>query len=284
MLFDISVPSVLFLLTAVSVFLYPKLEAKIKVLVEERKFRMRDIVSMIIVMGVAVSVFVFVPSYAIVAFFLIFYALALFMFVYSAMPKKWYIAPILPAIFILLYFFFWGILQMDLFAAVFIVFVSVYIATFFEWKTLAVFTGLLTVLDVVQVFVTRFMVSYGEKIASLALPALIAIPLFPTNPYGGFMSLGLGDFLISSLLAIQTSRRYGRKFGYISIAFIAGAFLIFEALQLWYLELLLQSYPIEEAAVKAAMPASVFIVSGWLASLGVRYLYNRLTAKKAIGE
>jgi hypothetical protein len=170
---------------------------------------------------------------------------------------------------------------MDIFAAVFVVFVSVYIATFFEWKTLAVFAGLLTVLDVVQVFGTKFMVSYGEKIMKLALPALIEIPLFP---YLGFITLGLGDFFISGLLAIQTSRKYGRKFGYISVAFIAGAFMIFEALQLWYFELLKQSYPIEEAAARAAMPASVFIVSGWLAALGVRYLYNRLTAKKAVGE
>jgi hypothetical protein len=257
------------------------LEAKIKALVEERKFRIRDVASLIIFMGIAVSALVFIPSYAIQAFFLLFYSLALFMFVYSAMPKKWYIAPILPAIFLLLYFFFWGIPQMDIFAAVFVVFVSVYIATFFEWKTLAVFAGLLTVLDVVQVFGTKFMVSYGEKIMKLALPALIEIPLFP---YLGFITLGLGDFFISGLLAIQTSRKYGRKFGYISVAFIAGAFMIFEALQLWYFELLKQSYPIEEAAARAAMPASVFIVSGWLAALGVRYLYNRLTAKKAVGE
>lgn len=281
MLFDISVPSVLFLLTAASVFLYPKLEAKIKALVEERKFRIRDVASLIIFMGIAVSALVFIPSYAIQAFFLLFYSLALFMFVYSAMPKKWYIAPILPAIFLLLYFFFWGIPQMDIFAAVFVVFVSVYIATFFEWKTLAVFAGLLTVLDVVQVFGTRFMVGYGEKVMKLALPAAIEIPLFP---YLGLMTLGLGDFLLSGLLAIQTSRKYGRRFGYISVAFIAGAFLIFEALQLWYFELLKQSYTPQEAALRAAMPATVFIVSGWLAALGVRYIYNRLTAKKAVGE
>jgi len=281
MLFDISVPSVLFLITAASVFLYPKLETKIKTLVEERKFRMRDVTLLIIVMGIAVTVLVFVPAYAILAFFLVFYSMALFMFVYLAIPKKWYIAPILPAIFLLLYFFFWGIPQMDIFAAVFVVFVSVYIATFFEWKTLAVFAGLLTVLDVVQVFGTKFMVDYGQKVSNLALPAMIEIPLFP---YLGSMNLGLGDFLLSGLLAIQTSRKYGRKFGYISVAFIAGVFLIFEALQLWYFELLRQSYTPQEAAAKAAMPATVFIVSGWLAALGVRYLYSRLTAKKAVGE
>jgi presenilin-like A22 family membrane protease len=201
-------------------------------------------------------------------------------FVYSAVPK-WYIAPILPAIFLLLYFFFWGIPQMDLFAAIFVVFISVYVGTFFEWKTLSVFAGLLTILDVIQVFGTRFMVTSGMKIMNLALPVMIKVPSFP---YPGSMTLGLGDFFLSGLLTIQTAKKYGRRFGYISIAFIAGAFLIFEALQLWYFELLMQWYPVEEAAAKAAMPATVFIGSGWLLALGARYLYNWITAKKTVGE
>lgn len=278
--FDILIPSVLFFLTAVSVFLYPKFEKKIKALLEERKFRMRDVAVMVIVMGLAVSVWVFVPDYALMVIFLFLYSIALFVFVYSAVPK-WYIALILPAIFLLLYFFFWGIPQMDLFAAIFVVFVSVYVGTLFEWKTLAVFAGLLTIMDVVQVFGTRFMVTSGTKMMDLKLPVAVVIPSFP---YQSLMGLGLGDFLLSGLLAIQTAKKYGRRFGYVSIAFIAGAFLVFGAVQIWYFELLKQWYSFEEAAMKAAMPATVFIVCGWLAALGARYLYNLLTAKKAVGE
>jgi hypothetical protein len=61
-------------------------------------------------------------------------------------------------------------------------------------------------------------------------------------------------------------------------------FLIFQAFQLWYFELLKQSYPVAEAATKAAMPATVFVVCGWLLALGVRYLYNELVTKKAVSE
>jgi presenilin-like A22 family membrane protease len=278
--FDIAFPSILFFLTALSVFLYPKLEPKIKVLLEERKFRMRDVALLVVVMGLAVSVLVVIPDYAIMAIFLFLYSMALFVFVYSAMPK-WYIALILPAIFLLLYFFFWDIPQMDLFAAIFVVFVSVYVGTLFEWKTVTVFAGLLTIMDIIQVFGTRFMVVSGTKMMDLKLPVVITVPSFP---YQGLMALGLGDFFLSCLLAIQTAKKYGRRFGYISIAFIAGAFLIFGALQIWYFETLKQWYSVEEAASKAAMPATVFIVCGWLIALGARHIYNSLTAKKTLGE
>jgi len=281
--FDIVLPSVLFFLTVASVSLYPKLETRIKVLLEERKFRVRDVALLVIVMSLAITVFVFIPEYAIMAVFLIFYSLALFVFVYSA-TLRWHVALVLPAIFLLLYFFFWGIPQMDLFAAIFIVFVSVYVGTLFEWKTLAVFAGLLTIMDVIQVFGTKFMITSSAKMIGLNLPIAIEVPSFPyqdlTTPGIDLMVLGLGDFFLSSLFTIQAAKKYGRRFGYVSIGFIAGAFLIFEALQLWYFGLLKQWYPLEEAAAKSAMPATVFIVCGWLIALGARYIYNWLTVKK----
>ena len=283
MSFDIVLPLVLFFLTAASVSLYQKLETKIKVLFEERKLRVREVALLIIMMSLAVTVYVFIPAYALMAVFLIFYSLALFAFVYSA-TLRWYIALVLPTIFLLLYFFFWGIPQMNLFAAIFVVFVSVYVGTLFEWKTLAVFAVLLTVMDIIQVFGTRFMIASSVKMLELNLPIVIVVPSFPYQDLAtsglDLMVLGLGDFFLSGLLTIQTAKKYGRRFGYISIGFIAGAFLIFEALQLWYFELLKQWYPVGEAAVKAAMPATVFIVCGWLVGLGARYIYNWLTVKK----
>lgn len=280
MSFDIVVPSTLFVLTALSVYLYPKLEAKVKAILEERKFRMRDVALLVVLMGVAVTVMVFIPAYAILALFLIFYSIALFTFTYTA-TSKWYIAFAAPAIFLLLYFFFWGVPQMDLFAAIFVVFISAYIGTFFEWKTVAVFAALITIMDVIQVFITRFMVTSAQKITDLGLPVLIRLPTFP---YMGSMGLGLGDFFLAGLLTIQTAKKYGRRFGYVSIAIIAGAFLVFQAFQLWYFEFLKQSLPLEEASSRAAMPATVFIVSGWLIALGIRYAYNFLTTKKSSGE
>jgi len=293
--FDVVLPSVLFFLTAASVYLYPRLETRVKAVLEERKFRMRDVLFLVVIMGIAVTAFVFVPSEAIMIVFLVFFSLALFTFVYSA-TLKWYFAWVLPAVFLLLYVFFWGTLQMDVFAAVFAVFVSVYLGTLFEWKTVAVFAGLLTIMDVIQVFGTGFMQASAFKMRDLWLPVMISVPSFPyqnlMTPKIDFMALGLGDFFLSGLLAIQTAKKYGRKFAYISIAFIAGAFLIFGALQLKYFELwlfeFLKSYPVEEAiemaSGKAAMPATVFILCGWLVALGVRYIYSSLTTKRSLGE
>jgi hypothetical protein len=241
---------------------------------------MRDVVLLVVLMGAAVTVMVFIPAYAILAVFLLFYSLALFTFTYTA-TSKWYIALITPAIFLILYFFFWGVPQMDIFAAIFVIFVSAYIGASFEWKTVTVFAALITIMDVIQVFITRFMVTSVQKITDLALPVLIRLPTFP---YTGSMGLGLGDFFLAGLLAIQTAKKYGKKFGYVSTAIIAGVFLVFQAFQLWYFELLKQSLPAEEASIRAAMPATVFIVSGWLVALGTRYLYNQLTNKKSTGE
>jgi len=295
--FDIVLPSVLFFITVASAYLSPKLETKIKALLEERKFRMRDVVLLVLIMGVAITVIAFAPNEAILVFFLLFYSVAMFTFVYSVV-EKWHVALMLPAVFLLLYFFFWGTPQMDIIAAIFIIFVSVYLATLFEWKTLAVFAGLLTIMDIIHVFGTGFMVVSSIKmVRDLQLPIMIKVPSFPYQnlmiPGTDFMGLGLGDFFLCGLLSIQAIKKYGRRFGYIAIAFIAAAFLIFEAVQLWYFELwfsefLNQAYPIEEAATmagtKAAMPATIFIVCGWLVALGARYVYNSLFTKKSYGE
>jgi len=287
--FDILLPSALFFLTAAAVFLYPKLEAKVKLILEEKKFSIRDVVVLVVVMGIAVTVLVVIPDYAILALFLIFYSMMLFLSTYIV-TSKWYIGLLFPAIFLALYFVFWNtprtdvsvLIFMDIFAAIFVIFASVYMGTLFGWETIAVFAGLLTIMDIIQVLVTGFMVESSKKIVGLKLPVMIFVPTFPYQSFG--MLLGLGDIMLSSLLTIQTAKKYGRRFGYVSIVFIACAFLIFGAFQLWYFELLKQWYSAEEAASKSAMPATVFIVCGWLVALGARYLYNRLTTKKSLSE
>jgi len=281
--FDVLLPSVLFSLTAVAVYLYPKLETKIKSILEEKKFSIRDVVVLVVVMGIAVTVLVVVPRDAIGILFPIFYSMMLFLLMYIAIPK-WYIGLLLPAAFLALYLVVWNIpfdlekiasfglsptdifvlIFMDVFAAILIVFASVYMGTLFSWETIAVFAGLLTIMDTIQVLVTGFMGEASTKMVNLKLPVMIFIPTFPHQGLGIF--LGLGDFLLSSLLTIQTARRYGKKFGYISIAFIAAIFLISEFLMFYY--------------KTGAMPATIFIVCGWLVALGARHLYNSLTPKK----
>ncbi len=273
--FDILLPSALFFLTAAAVILYPKLESKVKSILEEKKFSIRDVVVLVVVMGIAVTVLVFIPGDAIRVLFLIFYSMMLFLSMYILLPK-WYIGLLLPASFLVLYFVFWNALPtdifvlvfMDVFASIFVVFASVYMGTLFSWETIAVFAGLLTVMDVIQVLVTGFMVESSLKLRDLKLPVMIFVPTFPYQSSG--ILLGLGDILLSSLLTIQTARKYGKKFGYISAVFIAAAFLIFEFLMFYY--------------KSGAMPATVFIVCGWLVALGTRHIYNSVTAKKTVGE
>jgi len=268
--FDILLPSTLFFLTALVVFLYPKLETKVKSILEERKFTIRDVVMLVIFMGIAVTVLVVVPDYAIVVLFLIVYSLMLFLSTYIV-TSKWYFGLLLPAVFLTLYFALWNapstdvfvLIFIDVFAAILVVFASVYMGALFGWETVAVFAGLITVMDIIQVLVTGFMVESSMKIQSLKLPVMIFTPTFPLQSSG--ILLGLGDIVLPSLLAIQTARKYGRKFGYVSVVFIAVAFLIFEFLMFQF--------------STGAMPATVFIDCGWLAALGARHVYNMLTAE-----
>jgi len=273
--FDIVLPSALFFLTAAAVLLYPKLETKVKSILEERKFSIRHVVVLVAVMGIAVTVFAVISNDAIRILFLISYSLLLFLSAYIVI-SKWYLGLLLPTTFLILYFALWNLpstdisvlIFMDIFAAIFVIFASVFMGALFGWKTVAVFAGLITVMDVILVLVTGFMVGSSLKMQGLNLPVMIFVPTFPLQSLG--IHLGLGDILLSSLLTIQTARKYGKKFGYISIVFISIAFLISEALMFY-------------CGIEA-MPATVFIDCGWLAALGARYLCNLLTTKQTAGE
>jgi len=85
---------------------------------------------------------------------------------------------------------------------------------------------------------------------------------------GGFSRLGLGDVFFFGLLSIQTTRKYGRKFGLASIATMAIVFFLF---QTFLLNSTIQSFP-----------GTVFIVSGWLTALAARHLYNLFISKKEV--
>lgn len=255
MQFDILLPSVLFFITVASVILHGKYKRKIKSLLEEKELKIRDAVSLVALMGVVVTVLVLVPQYAIRAIFLCMYAIILYLTTYLIIPK-WYLAPLTPAVFILLYLFSWNVYLLDIFAAIFVIFISVYLGSLFTWKTTVVFAGLLTIMDIVLVLVTKAMVTTGmTMIRDLRLPVAIIVPAFPATAR---ITLGLGDIFFSGLLSIQTTEKYGKKMGCLSALFIAVTFAIFEFIQLYY--------------GFQALPATVFVVSGWLISLGARYL------------
>ena len=83
MQFDILFPMLLFTVTLVSMFLSKKAEAKLKTIVEEKEFRTRDVALLVALIGVSVSIIVFIPQMAIMAVFLFSYSTLLFTVSYA---------------------------------------------------------------------------------------------------------------------------------------------------------------------------------------------------------
>ena len=257
MILDILLPSILFLIAVAIIFLYAKLEKKVDSLLGGHKFRIGHIVLLVAAIGVVVTILVFVPEKAIMVFFLFAYSTILFLFTYLLAPK-WYLAVPIPALFIAIYLSpYWNIYSFNLFAIIFAVCISVYMGSLFTWKTTAAFVALLTIMDIIQVLITGFMVASAEKALKLGLPIGIILPTFP---YDGSTFLGLGDVFLFGLLSIETTRKYGRKFGLASIVLITVVF--------WLLQTVLLNISVE------SFPATVLVISGWLISLGARYLYK----------
>jgi hypothetical protein len=266
MIFDISLPLALSLITAAVLFVHTKLGERVRSLLGGKEFTTRDAILLVVIMGVTVTVLgwtvINIPEMAIIVFFLYAYSAVLFMFTYLIVPK-WYLALLAPALFIVLYLLFsqtyiWNAYLVNLFAVVFAICVSAYLGVLFTWKTTAVFVILLTIMDVIQVFLTGFMVESGERMVALRLPVMITVPAFPAI---GYARLGLGDIFLSSLLTIQISEKYGKRWGLASVAAIGVVFLL-----LW------------TAIINSEIqffPATVLVTCGWLTALGIRYLYER---------
>jgi presenilin-like A22 family membrane protease len=259
MILDILLPSVLFLIAVAIVFLYAKLEKKVDSLLGGHEFRIGHVVLLVAAIGVMVTILVFVPEKAMMVFFLFAYSTILFLFTYLLAPK-WYLAVPIPVLFIALYLSpYWkgNIYLFNFFAIIFAVCISVYMGSLFAWKTTAAFVALLTIMDIIQVLITGHMVTSSEKAITLGLPIAIILPTFP---YEGWTFLGLGDVFLFGLLSIQTTQKYGKKIGLASIVSMTVVFFL--------LLTILLNTGVE------SFPATVLVISGWLISLGARYLYK----------
>ncbi|RLI44133.1 hypothetical protein DRO69_08065 [Candidatus Bathyarchaeota archaeon] len=257
MIFDVLLPTVLFLVTSATLYIYSKYETRIESIFEERKLDYRYAVVMVVATGIMASVMLLISGNAIMIFFLSAYSLLLFLFTYLVAPK-WYLAFIPPALFIILYFSSYWAYFFNVFGIVFAILISVLLGSLFEWKTTAVFVVLITIMDVIQVLITGQMVESGRTLVELGLPVMIILPTFPY--IGGISALGLGDVFLSGLLSIQTAQKYGRKLGFASAIIIAIVFLISQTVLL-------------NSNVQA-FPATVFIITGWLIMLVARHLYQ----------
>ncbi|MDH5691242.1 MAG: hypothetical protein OEY81_07435 [Candidatus Bathyarchaeota archaeon] len=263
MIVDVFLPSVLFLIGVIVVFLYSRLDKKVDHLFGGQKLQLKHIILLVAAMGAMVTVLVFIPEQSLLVLFSFAYIVTLALFTYLLVPK-WYLAVVPPVLFILSFLYFWNIYLFNFFAIIFGISISVYMGSLFTWKTTVGFVFLLTIVDIIQVLITRFTVASAQKALELGLPVGVILPTIPF--IDRFTFLGLGDIFFLGLLGIQNTRKYGRKFGLASIATMAIVFFLFQTVLL--------NSDIQD------FPATVFVVSGWLTALGARYLYNLFTSKR----
>lgn len=274
LLFDVAMPLTLFAVTFASLFLNQKTEGRLKVTFEEKQFAARDAVLLVVTMGVMVSLVAFASQYGLMnplmIMFLFSYSMLLFIFTYL-FTKKWYAGIVPPAVFVTLYLLLrgtllWSDYLVNIYGVVFAVMITLYMATLFSWKTTCIFTGLVTIADVVLVFVTEAMARAADAGLSLGLPIAIAVPVVPIVPYmqGDLlrMILGLGDFFFAGLLTIQSFKRYGRRLAIVVLMAMTLSFAVFEIVLLNYF--------------RTAFPATVIIILGWFVVVGIKEIASRL--------
>lgn len=274
---DVVMPSALFLVTLTSLLLSEKVGNRLKAVFEEKQFASKDAVLLVIVMGIAVTLIGLGARYGLInilmAVFLFSYSALLFMFAYVFLDKRWYLAALPPGLFILLYFilrdtFVWSLYLVNIYAVVFAVLITLYLGSLFTWKATWIFAFLITIMDIVQVFVTGVMVQAAETGVALKLPVVVAMPIFPPmDGVTGLLRLGLGDFFLAGLLSIQLLKKYGRKYAVLSAVTIAVAFFFFEIYLLNYL--------------RGYFPATLIVIFGWLpiALLTVKINQKELAAE-----
>lgn len=261
MLFDIAMPMTLFFVTLASMLLNKRTENKLKDSLEEKAFQTKDAVLLVAGMAIMISLIILLPQTALMIIFLFSYSMLLFLFTVAFTGKRFHaiFAALPSAMFIILYAVtrqtpLWSVYLINIYAVVFAVMITLYLQTMFTWKTSLIFVGLITAADIILVLVTKAMVSVATETLTLQLPVLVTVPTIPSL---GRLSLGLGDFFFAGLLGIQSFKKYGKVFGFVSLVAMTISFLIYESLLLTYRI--------------GAFPGTVMIVSGWLPI----FLYKR---------
>ena len=263
MIIDVLLPSALFLVGVIVVFLYSIINKKVDRLVGGQELHLKHVIPLVLGIGVMVTITLFIPEHALLGLFLFAYSSILFLLSFLLAPK-WYLAVVSPVLFLLSFFYFWNIYTFNLFAILFGISVAIYMGSLFTWKTTVAFASLLTIMDIIQVLITGHMGEAFETAKTLGLPAFIKLPMFPSD---GLTYLGLGDLFLFGLLSIQSTRKYGRNLGLKSTILMAIVYLLLQTVLLNY-------YTLENG-----FPATVLVISGWLVTLGTKHLYDSLIKK-----
>ena len=161
----------------------------------------------------------------------------------------------------------WTYYLANVYGLVFAVLITLYLAGLFTWKTTTIFGVLLTIMDIILVFVTRTMVEAAKAAVSLKLPVMVLLPFVPPAPELGFgASLGLGDFFFAGLLSIQTFKKYGKQFAILSATAMAISFFIFDIFWMNYWRI--------------PFAGTLIIICGWAPLV----IWKQLTRKSRVTE
>lgn len=192
-----------------------------------------------------------------------------------------------PALFVLLFVFFnvvyegatlWAPALLDIFALTFAVLIILYLGSLFTWKTVLVFAVLLTVVDIILVLGTGTMVTAAQQFTGLGLPVLVHLPnvplVFSLEGEVLFRGLGLGDFFFAGILALQTSKKFGKQAGYASVVAMTISFAVFEA---FLPEVLALLEPLLQREI-GGFPGTLMIILGWLPIVA----WKKLSGLKAV--
>jgi len=220
--------------------------------------------------------------------FVCFTSLSLFALIYAkrrpSEKRKWYLAALSPALFLLLFAFFsntfvWFPYLLDVFGIIFALLIVLYLNTLFTWKTVFIFAGFLTGMDMVLVWLTGTMVQAAEHISGLGLPVLVAFPTLPIiSSTSGIliMRLGLGDFFFAGILSSQTLKHFGKKTALVSLLIICFSFGLFE--------LILLNKSLSDALPVPALPATLPILLGWLPAVALKIFAERKRTSKRTSD
>ena len=193
--------------------------------------------------------------------------------------ERWHIAIQPAALFVLIFVFFnrsafydgsafvWFPYLLDVFALTFAILIILYLSSLFTWKTVVLFAGLLTVLDVILVF-SGPMVAAAQTFTDAGLPVLVWLPKVPlliTANGIQLSGLGLGDYFFAGILAIQTLKKFGKKTAYISAVAMAFAFGVWEL----FLPEITAFFGIR------GFPATVCIITGWIPVAAIALYYQK---------
>jgi hypothetical protein len=189
--------------------------------------------------------------------------------------QKWYVAALAPAMFVLLLIFFggsaiWDPYLINVYGIMFAMLIVIYLGSMFSWKTVFLFAGFLTGIDILLVWVTGTMLTAAQSMSGLGLPVLVAFPTIPwisTQTGILLMRLGLGDFFFAGILGTQTWKKFDKKTAIISLIAMTISFGLFE--------LFLLNPELAALLPKKALPATLPIVLGWLPVVAIKLLQKQ---------